>query len=118
MRRIQPALCHLGAARGPSTPSFDHLVGKAEQPQRHDEFQALKGAPSRPVRPSRAAIDSLHAADESVFGRRLHRKVARLRTLEDSIDVSCCLSVLALHTDVRAVVHEAAVFGEMAIDGR
>ena len=32
----------LGAARGPSTPSFDHLVGKAEQPQRHDEFQALR----------------------------------------------------------------------------
>ena len=54
MRRIQPALWHLDAARGPSTPSFDHLVGKAEQPQRHDEFQAL---------------GSLHADDESVFGR-------------------------------------------------
>ena len=46
---------HLDAARGPSTPSFDHLVGKAEQPQRHDrvpgaERRTLSSGAPQPCR--------------------------------------------------------------------
>src|SRR6516165_7317144 len=37
------AVWHSDAARGPSTPSFDHLVGGGEQGRRHGEAQRLGG---------------------------------------------------------------------------
>ena len=63
----QPALWHLDAARGPSTPSFNHLVGAGEQRQRHRQGQA----------PWRFEID--HKFE---LGRLLDRQVGWLRALE------------------------------------
>src|SRR6266498_2834775 len=48
---------HVDAARGPSTPSFDHLVGAREQRGRHLEGKRLGG---------------LEVEHRLVFGRCLH----------------------------------------------
>src|SRR6476660_2850139 len=40
----QPAFWHLDAARGPSTPSFDHLVGKREHLVWYFEAERLGSA--------------------------------------------------------------------------
>jgi hypothetical protein len=58
---------------------FDHFVGKAEKGERHAEHERL-GSPE---------IDN-----EPIFSGRLYREVARLGTVENAIDVACCLSVL------------------------
>src|SRR5262249_55285238 len=83
---------------------LDHLVSELLQLQRHVEAERLGG---------------LHVDDEPVFGRRLHRQITRLRPLEDSIDVSCCLSVLVVYK-IRAVVHQTALLSEIVSwrDGR
>ena len=57
-----PALWHLDAARGPSTPSLDHLVGAAEQREREGETKRLGG---------------LQIDDKIESGRLLDRKVGR-----------------------------------------
>ena len=62
----------LRCPRGPSTPSFDDLVGGGKQRRRHVEAEAF----------GRSEID-----DPLELGRRLDRQVARLLALEDAIDV-------------------------------
>ena len=39
----QPSFWHLGAVQGPSTPSFDDLVGAGEQRRRHLEAERPGG---------------------------------------------------------------------------
>src|SRR6516164_6662564 len=53
-------------------PSFDHLVGAGEQRRRHFKAKCLR---------------SFEIDDKLEFGRRLYRKIARLLTLEDAIDI-------------------------------
>jgi hypothetical protein len=52
---------------------FDHLVGTCEQRLWNDQPKRLSG---------------LEINHHFVLGRRLHRKVGRLRTLEDAINVT------------------------------
>src|SRR6516165_11554447 len=59
----QTAVWHSDAARGPSTPSFDHLVGEREQLVRNLEAERLGGRD----------VD-----DEIELGRLLDRQVVRL----------------------------------------
>src|SRR5262249_24091367 len=66
------AVWHSDAARGPSTPSFDHLVGAGEQRRRN--FQVK--------RPGRLEID-----DELDFGRLHDRQIGGLGALEDASDI-------------------------------
>ena len=55
-----------------------------------DAIPIVMGYSTDPVgRPRCLEID-----DHFVLGRRLHRQVARLRALEDAIDVACSLPVL------------------------
>src|SRR6478609_2637932 len=88
----QPAFWHLDAARGPSTPSFDHLVGAGEQGWW--DFDA--------ERPSGLEID-----DQLVLGRLLDRKVGGLGSLEDFIHKTSCPTIEV--GVVHAVRHQAAV---------
>src|ERR1700751_4027296 len=53
--------------------SFNPLVGAGEQVVRHGQAQRLAG---------------FEVEHKIVFGRRLHRQVGRLLTLEDAIDVA------------------------------
>ena len=55
---------------------LDHLVGEREQRRRDVEAEGFRGR----------AVD-----DELKFDGRLYRKIARLTTLEDAIDISRCL---------------------------
>src|ERR1700745_2660151 len=68
----QTAVWHSDAARGPSTPSFDHLVGASEEHWRHVEAEDFGGR----------QID-----DEVEFGRLLHREIGRLRAAQNLIDI-------------------------------
>ena len=68
----QPALWHLDAARGPSTPSLDHLVGAGEQRRGHCRGRAPGG---------------LEIDDERHLGG-LDRQIGRLLALEDAVDVA------------------------------
>src|SRR5262249_4050811 len=66
------AVWHSDAARGPSTPSFDHLVGAREQFIRHLEAECLR----------RLEVDH-----QLVLGGSLHRQVGRLLTVEYAADI-------------------------------
>src|SRR6516164_7156146 len=54
---------HVDAARGPSTPSLDHLVGAGEQGGRHVEAERLRG---------------FEVDHKLVLGRRLDRQISRI----------------------------------------
>src|SRR6266436_10294459 len=86
---------HVDAARGPSTPSFDHLVGAREQRRRHIEAERLNGF----------KID-----DQLVLGRRLHWQVGRLLALEDAVDVAGRAAILV--DRIRPVRDQAAARDE------
>src|SRR6516225_1027042 len=82
---------HVDAARGPSTPSFDHLVGAGEYRWWNVETKRLRG---------------LEVDYQLVLGRRLHRQVARLLALEDAIDVAGSAHILI--ADVGSIGDQAA----------
>src|SRR6516162_9512013 len=67
----QTAVWHSDAARGPSTPSLDYLVGDGEQRRRHVKAERL---------------GSLKIDDQLVLSRGLHRQIAGLFPLEDTVD--------------------------------
>jgi len=58
--------------------SLDHLVGAGKKRWRHREAERLRG---------------LEIDYQVVFGRRLHRQVARLLALEDAVNVTCRATV-------------------------
>src|SRR5262245_273302 len=67
------AFWHLEAVRGPSTPSFDDLVGARQKRLWHFEAERLR----------RLKIDH-----QFVLGRRLYGEVTRFLTFEDAVDVA------------------------------
>src|SRR6185312_3955021 len=87
----QPALWHLDAARGPSTPSFDHLVGAGEQRWRHVEAERLS---------------SLEVDDQLELGGLNHRQVGRLGALENAPGIDPGLPVGI--EDAGSVANQAA----------
>src|SRR5262245_16626859 len=74
----QTAVWHSDAARGPSTPSFDHLVGSGDEGCRHVEAERLGG---------------LQVEHELKLGRLLHRKVGGVGAFEDAVHVGRRASV-------------------------
>src|SRR6266496_2147248 len=98
---LTPANC--GLMHRNKTASLDHLVGSGGQTGRHVEAELLRGL----------AVDH-----QLVLDRRLHRKVARLRTLEDEIDID--RRARKIIGQVNSVGQEAAEFSEetVRIDGR
>src|SRR5215831_17758101 len=70
----QTAVWHSDAARGPSTPSLDHLVGKLLQMQGHIEAKHFGG---------------LEVDDQLELAWRLHWKIGRLLAPKNTVDVSC-----------------------------
>src|SRR6478609_7764149 len=66
----QPALWHLDAARGPSTPSFDHLVGAQENRGWKCDAECFGG---------------LEIDDDVEFGRTLDRQIAGFCPLENLV---------------------------------
>ena len=82
---------------------FDHLVGANEQRDRHGDAERL---------------GSLQVDNEIVFGRKLHRQLARILALEDAINVSRRLPVLVSY--IRPVGDKSTAAGKetMGVDGR
>src|SRR5262245_43027986 len=93
----QTAVWHSDAARGPSTPSFDYLVGGAQERRRHVEAERL----------GRLEVDH-----KLVLGRCLHRQVAWILPLQNSIDVR--RGSPEQINIVGAVRHQTALGGEKA----
>src|SRR5262245_23734553 len=92
----QTAVWHSDAARGPSTPSFDHLVGAGE----HARWQ-LKAD----------RLGGLQIDHQLELGWRLHRKVGRLLAPEDAVDVTGRASELV--DGIRSIGNQAAGGGEV-----
>src|SRR5262249_38936640 len=88
---IRTAVWHSDAARGPSTPSFDHLVGSYKHGPWHSQPETFR----------RFEIE-----DGLILGGSLYRKIARLGAAQDSIDVRCRLPVLIIAYE--CVGHETA----------
>src|SRR5262249_60651155 len=91
------AVWHSDAARGPSTPSFDHLVGEREQVVGDGEPKRLGG---------------LDVDDKVEFGWLEYWQVTWLLTLKDAADVNASLLVRVSETN--PVAHQAARCGELA----
>src|SRR5215471_5023661 len=87
----QTAVWHSDAARGPSTPSFDHLVGDGEHAWAHFEAE----------RPCRLKID-----DELEPRRLQHRQIGRLGAFKDAASVHADLTT---HLElIGSVAHQSA----------
>src|SRR6516162_12913 len=91
------AVWHSGAARGPSTPSFNHLVGGGEQPGEDLEFEGSCG---------------LDIDDQLELGRPVDRQVRRLRAFEDATGIesgaAICVSGVVPIADHAASHREVA----------
>src|SRR5215831_2298453 len=96
-RFFKTPVWHVDAARGPSTPSLDHLVGEGEQLIRHIEPERFGGC----------KVD-----DEIEFGRQLDRHVGRLRSFENPAGVVTGTAIGI--GDTRSVAHQDAGLGETA----
>src|SRR6516165_11142058 len=92
------AVWHSDAARGPSTPSFDHLLGAGKQYPWDHEAEVLR----------RPEID--HKLE---FRRCLHRKFRRVGTAKDAAHVVRCAPELVY--GMHAVRHEAPRLGKVSI---
>src|SRR5262249_15134117 len=99
----QTAVWHSDAARGPSTPSFDHLVGAGEQRWRNIEADSL----------GRDQID-----DKIIIGRLLDRQIARLGAAQDLVHVLG--GAAEKRVEIRPIRHERAGLSMLAgiNDGR
>src|SRR6185503_8535491 len=73
----QPALWHLDAARGPSTPSFDDLVGCNEQPVRHGQAKHAGG---------------LNVNDQLELSRLHYGQISGRGALKDTADIDTGLT--------------------------
>src|SRR5262249_23508278 len=71
IRCCQTAVWHSDAARGPSTPSFDHLVGAGDEGRRNAEAERVSG---------------LEVDTECEFSRLLDWQVGRHGPLENLVD--------------------------------
>src|SRR5262245_33039063 len=71
--------------------SFDHFVGSDEQARRYCKAKCFR----------RLKID-----DGFVLGWHLHRKIGRLSTAQDTVDIGCPLSRQI--DEVSPVIHETA----------
>src|SRR5215831_2531858 len=93
----QTAVWHSDAARGPSTPSFDHLVGAGEQRWRNIEADCL----------GRDQID-----DKIIIGRLLDRQIARLGAVQDLVHVLG--GTAEKRVEIRPIRHERAGLSMLA----
>src|SRR5690349_6357803 len=93
----QPALWHLDAARGPSTPSLDDLIDNGIEALRHTDSKRCSG---------------LHVDGQIVFGRCLDRQVRGFLSLKDTIDVTRCAPVRL--NGIWPIRHETAALNEIA----
>src|SRR6266481_8357677 len=89
---------HVDAARGPSTPSLDHLLGAGKQYPRDHEAESLR----------RLEID--HKLE---FRRCLHRKIRRFGAAENAAHVLRCAPELVY--GIHAVRYEAPRHGKVTI---
>src|SRR5215468_6522953 len=89
----QTAVWHSDAARGPSTPSFNHLVG--ERQQLIGDFEAER-------------LSSFAVKDEFEFVYLLNGQVSRFDALKNATDVNAAF-VIAI-PEHRSVAHQAANF--------
>src|SRR5215813_27538 len=94
----QTAVWHSDAAKGPSTPSFDHLVGSGEQGRRDGDVE----------QPSGLVVD-----DQFELARLHHRQIDRLPALEDAAGID---ADLPKHIrKVGPVAHEPADVGKLTL---
>src|SRR5262245_59638597 len=87
----QTAVWHSDAARGPSTPSFNHLVGAAEQRQWNRDAERLGG---------------LEVDDQLDFGQLLDRQISELGTRKNPAGIDADLTVQV--GDIASVADQAA----------
>src|SRR6516165_7921643 len=89
---------HVDAARGPSTPSFDHLVGDGEYARRNSEAK----------HPCSLKIDN-----QLELGRLQHRQIGGLLTLENAAGIDARLAICVLKTG--PIAHQAPADDKVAI---
>src|SRR5215831_16768573 len=90
-RFFKTPVWHVDAARGPSTPSLDHLVGAGDERRRNFQTEGLRGF----------EID-----DQLELGRLLDRKITRFRAPENLIKVVGYTSLE--RKQVRSIRNQAA----------
>ena len=116
----QTAVWHSDAARGPSTPSFDHLVGAGEQRGRHGLFLTLglqihivNASTSREIEAAFAALvreqaDALFVAGDAFFNSRrvqlatlaAHYRIPAAYSLREAVEAGGLMSYGADRADM------------------